>query len=432
MLTKQTRGARVRSGCSEKSKSRGIRVFPFRPILLLVALSLFAMDGLPEERLALLIGNSDYPSEVGRLYLPHNDVELIGKSLQKADFSVTIILDANEDEMNDAFSEFEKRIGRLEEQGDNTVAFVYYSGHGASATVDGRSSNYFIPSRESITTTSELVRKGVSVDEVITGLYLTGADAIFVVADACRSEFVSSFDRSGAKGFVRMPARGGVLIAHSTYPGATAPDDGHYAATLAKYIQTPDLEVSRVFQLASREVAKQRRSLEIPTVANALPEDFCFMPCPGLDALKTQVLPKSDQKATNGLPLVSPVQGYLVNSFNANLSGGGQTEWVTIRTTPGGQVFAPVRGSVEYARPFRSFGSMLILRTEIGQHLILTGMSELNVTEGSMVGAGDPVGFMPDQSVPPPELNFEFRSGDRALDPLSFFLNLEMPPLDEH
>jgi murein hydrolase activator len=72
---------------------------------------------------------------------------------------------------------------------------------------------------------------------------------------------------------------------------------------------------------------------------------------------------------------------------------------------------------VEYARPFRSYGSMLILRTSDGYHVILSGMSRIYVTEGQNVAAGEPVGRMPDRSDPPPELNMELRLGDTVMNP---------------
>jgi septal ring factor EnvC (AmiA/AmiB activator) len=81
------------------------------------------------------------------------------------------------------------------------------------------------------------------------------------------------------------------------------------------------------------------------------------------------------------------------------------------------QVTAPISGVVEYARPFRSYGMMLILRTSDGYHVILSGMSRIYVTEGQNVATGEPVGRMPDRSDPPPELNMELRLGDTVMNP---------------
>ncbi|MFN7056425.1 murein hydrolase activator EnvC family protein [Hyphomonas sp.] len=115
--------------------------------------------------------------------------------------------------------------------------------------------------------------------------------------------------------------------------------------------------------------------------------------------------------------LQQPAAGNLLHRFGDRLSGGGTAQWVSFTTRAEAQVIAPVGGTVEYARPFRSYGSMLILRTSDGYHVILTGMSRIYVSEGQAVTAGEPVGRMPDRADPPPELTLELRLGDRVLNP---------------
>lgn len=115
--------------------------------------------------------------------------------------------------------------------------------------------------------------------------------------------------------------------------------------------------------------------------------------------------------------LQPPVAGSLLHAFGDKLPAGGKAEWVTFATRAEAQVTAPVAGTVEYARPFRSYGKMLILRTSDGYHVILSGMSRIYVTEGQNVGAGEPVGRMPDRADPPPELNMELRLGDAVMNP---------------
>ncbi len=115
--------------------------------------------------------------------------------------------------------------------------------------------------------------------------------------------------------------------------------------------------------------------------------------------------------------LLAPVSGSVVSRFGDRLAGGSRAEWISYRTRSEAQVRAPAGGRVEYARPFRSYGSMLILRTADGYHVILTGMGRIYVSEGQAVTAGEPVGRMPERNTPPPELTLELRLGDRVLDP---------------
>lgn len=115
--------------------------------------------------------------------------------------------------------------------------------------------------------------------------------------------------------------------------------------------------------------------------------------------------------------LLQPVSGNVLNRFGDKLAGGNKAEWISFETREEAQVVAPAGGIVEYARPFRSYGSMLILRTSDGYHVILTGMSRIYVSEGQAVTAGEPVGRMPDRKDPLPELTLELRLGDRVLNP---------------
>jgi murein hydrolase activator len=115
--------------------------------------------------------------------------------------------------------------------------------------------------------------------------------------------------------------------------------------------------------------------------------------------------------------LLMPVTGARSVAFGDKLPGGGKAEWIAIRTRSEAQITAPATGEVEYARPFRSYGSMLILRTPENYRVILTGMSRIYVTEGQSVSAGEPVGRMPDRDDPPPELTLELRLGDSVLNP---------------
>ncbi|KCZ91583.1 murein hydrolase activator EnvC family protein [Hyphomonas johnsonii] len=115
--------------------------------------------------------------------------------------------------------------------------------------------------------------------------------------------------------------------------------------------------------------------------------------------------------------LIQPTAGNVVYGFGDKMATGGKTEWITFSTRQAAQVVAPIDGTVEYARPFRSYGSMLILRTSDGYHVILTGMSRIYVTEGQRVSANEPVGRMPDRADPAPELNMELRLGDKVMNP---------------
>jgi hypothetical protein len=232
-----------------------------------------------EARLALLIGNQDYPASVGRLSLPHEDVARLEAALAATGFAVTTLRDADEDATELAVARFRRE---LEQAGPDAVGFFYYSGHGVSAVTGGRRRNYLIPAGADVTDADTLAARAVEEGDVVDVLAEAGAKALFIVIDACRNELAPAFSRSAAdKGFGVTASRPGIFIAHATFPGETAPDDGAFSAALARQLIAPGTVADRAFTLAYREVAASRRGYALPTVAAALSEDFCFVSCPG-------------------------------------------------------------------------------------------------------------------------------------------------------
>jgi uncharacterized caspase-like protein len=96
-------------------------------LLLLVGLSCFGFSASAAERFALLIGNQNYAPGVGALTNPHNDIELVGKSLQKIGFHTVAKKDLRRADIMREVNEF---AARLNKGGPGAIGFFYYSGHG--------------------------------------------------------------------------------------------------------------------------------------------------------------------------------------------------------------------------------------------------------------------------------------------------------------
>lgn len=79
-----------------------------------------------QERLALVVGNSDYGA-VSPLDNPSHDARLIAETLEGLEFKVTLLLDSNQSEMKRGISQF----GRdLRKAGSDATGLFYYAGHG--------------------------------------------------------------------------------------------------------------------------------------------------------------------------------------------------------------------------------------------------------------------------------------------------------------
>src|SRR5882724_6578124 len=79
-----------------------------------------------ESRMALVIGNSAYQT-VPALPNPANDAKAVAEFLKLAGFEVTTVKDLAQHEMRQTIGQF---ADALAGKGRDTVALVYYAGHG--------------------------------------------------------------------------------------------------------------------------------------------------------------------------------------------------------------------------------------------------------------------------------------------------------------
>jgi len=190
-----------------------------------------------QKRFALVIGNKDYSSSVGALTNPIKDVELISNALTQVGFDVVSYRNAKRVDINREVGRLGAKMG---DAGDNTIGFLYYSGHGVARAQDR--ANYLIPVDVKDMRNEDFWFDAVPLDAIIKELVLSAPKAsLFVVFDACRNELRLP-TKSMAKGFEVLEKRG-VFIAFSTSPGDVASDigdtGGPYARALAAELLKP-------------------------------------------------------------------------------------------------------------------------------------------------------------------------------------------------
>jgi len=125
-----------------------------------------------------------------------------------------------------------------------------------------------------------------------------------------------------------------------------------------------------------------------PPVVELKPASF---PSSGgrLDRFKPE-FPFSQAKAR--LPM--PARGHLVLAFGDKTQYGGQSKGIVIETRSAAQITSPCDGWVVYAGEFRSYGQLLIINAGDGYHVLLAGLSQIDVQPGQFVLAAEPVGTM--------------------------------------
>jgi murein hydrolase activator len=119
-----------------------------------------------------------------------------------------------------------------------------------------------------------------------------------------------------------------------------------------------------------------------------------------------------------------PAQGKRVKGFGDADAAGSTLKGISLQTRGEARITAPADGWVVYAGEFRSYGQLLIINAGGGYHILLAGMSRIDVSLGQFVLAGEPIAVMGHSATPSqgdgnsrPVLYVEFRKDGRPVDP---------------
>ena len=120
-----------------------------------------------------------------------------------------------------------------------------------------------------------------------------------------------------------------------------------------------------------------------------------------------------------------PAQGRRTHAFGDKDTSGATLQGVSLRTRREARVTAPADGWVVYSGPFRSYGQLLIINAGGGYHILIAGMSRIDVSLGQFVLAGEPIAVMGNAVTPGgsggqnsrPVLYVEFRKDGQPIDP---------------
>ena len=201
-----------------------------------------------EKRYALVIGNSNYPKNIGVLKNPMNDATDMAKELRKSNFIVDLLTNATYGQMRAAMLRFKEKVDASDRE--NTVALFYYAGHG----LRNEDENFLVPIDASIEYEDDIARYCFPVQRmVLSNMERSNSRMNIVILDACRNNPFPSLTRSlGEQGLGEMKRARGSFIAYATAPGSVAEDgsgrNGLYTQELLRAMKKPGLTIERVFK----------------------------------------------------------------------------------------------------------------------------------------------------------------------------------------
>lgn len=249
--------------------------------VMLVAASHAALAGAASaegRRIALLVGNAAYSSDVGALVNPANDVAAVRLALIAAGFKsgdIRAVSNTTRVQLKREVDDFAARAAAL---GPTDVAFFYYAGHGAVRS--GFSGLNLIPVDAASPESTDFWYATLDLErEVLSVFRASGSDAVWIIAiDACRNELRLPVRALGGgdRAFSVVPSSSGMLISFAADDGETARDilpgasNSPYALALVEALKERGERVSSVFGSIRPRVISRTQGAQRPVVTNKL------------------------------------------------------------------------------------------------------------------------------------------------------------------
>src|SRR5256885_6136141 len=152
-----------------------------------------------ENRLALVIGQSAYRS-VPALPNPANDAKAVTQLLTDSGFEVSTSADLSQGQMREAVSEF---AGKVAAKGADTVALVFYAGHGLQ--IDGE--NFLVPVDIDPKREGDLPLQAVRLNDILNTLTSVPSKMRILMLDACRNNPFPDLSKTSGGGLAIVDAK---------------------------------------------------------------------------------------------------------------------------------------------------------------------------------------------------------------------------------
>jgi uncharacterized caspase-like protein len=226
-------------------------------------------------RIALVIGNGNYPDASAPLAQPINDARALTAALRRNAFEVDVVEDASKDDMSRAIDRLKSKIRH------DSVVMLFFGGYGIQV---GRES-YMIPVDATIWKESDVRRNGISIEQVMDVMKGQGAHAKLVVVDASRRNPYERRFRKYSHGLAPINAPDRALILTSATPGKVADDSAGPTSVLmtellnnlsANLDTRTAANVETVFNKTRVAISRASEGEQVPSVSSSLSEDVRF------------------------------------------------------------------------------------------------------------------------------------------------------------
>jgi uncharacterized caspase-like protein len=224
---------------------------------------------LDTNRLALVIGNSNYPDADSPLPQMTRDAEGLTNALRKNGFLVDAVDNATRRDMTRAIDDLRARVNL------NSIVLIYFGGYG----VQSNGQNYLIPVDAKIWYEEDVRRQGMGIDLLLSKLKISGARVQLVVIEASRRNPYERRFRTYSHGLAPIQMSENTLILSSAAPGQVVEESDELHSQLMTALLTQmnsSKRIDEIFNNTRNVVASATQGQQIPAVSSTLTESVTF------------------------------------------------------------------------------------------------------------------------------------------------------------
>jgi uncharacterized caspase-like protein len=230
---------------------------------------------IDNRRLALVVGNSNYPDADAPLPQPVNDARVLAAALRKQGFGVELVMNGSRDDLTNAIARLEENVR------SDSIVLVFFSGYAVQS--DGE--NYLIPIDATIWLEDDVRRDGVGLNGLLSELKQRGARVRLAIIDASRRNPYERRFRDYSHGLAPIEAASNGIVlsaaASDEVVDDTSEPNGVLVSELLENVSSSPTSAEELFDRTRRSVARVTRDRQIPIVSSALTDDVRFDSGPG-------------------------------------------------------------------------------------------------------------------------------------------------------
>jgi len=236
-----------------------------RALVLLIAFGSAAALAADQQRVALVIGNAEYPDLSAPLDVALRNARAVADQLENAGFEVTVGENLNKESLRQSLQSFYEKI----EPG--AIVVFFYSGYAIQAARQ----NFIIPLDANIWTETDVRREGASIEAILTAIRHRDASTRVLVLDASRRNPFERRFRSYSAGLGAVETPANTIIMSAASPGKVIgdaePDNSLFIDELLKQTSTPRMQLADIFNKTREEVSRATNGGQVPWVSVNLP-----------------------------------------------------------------------------------------------------------------------------------------------------------------